>query len=101
MSSLKKFAIFTSTTNLFKPAMPISIVTNPINKIFFGLETTTCPNAFIRFSVKLALDIARDFNSHFFNDNAAGKKVKLRIKAYKIPILKHIPYPISCLIGAK
>ena len=98
---LKKLAIFTSTFIKSNPEKLIRIITSPIFNIFTGLDMITTPKYLIVFSRILSFDIEIDSRFHFLNDIAAGKKVTLSIKAYKMPILKHTPYPSNWFIGAK
>ena len=59
----------------------------------------TTPIFLIVFSRILSLDIEIDSGFHFLNDIAAGKKVTLSIKAYKMPILKQTHILITGLLG--
>ena len=77
------------------------MIISPVFNIFKGLDMITTPIFLIIFSRILSLDIEIDSRFHFLNDIAAGKKVTLSIKAYKMPILKHTPYPSNWFIGAK
>ena len=98
---LKKLAIFTSTFTNINPEKPNRMIISPVFNIFTGLDMITTPIFLIVFSRILCLDIEIDSGFHFLNDIAAGKKVTLSIKAYKMPILKHTPYPSNWFIGAK